>query len=137
MEVFIISGLVAIVLLLIVLLIAQNEALRKLGILFRLNNRHFDFIINVSFDYTIKSLNSITHKLIRMSEDLNAIKQTLLETKAVVTKVAADVTRLHAKVDAIEGDVPTAEEWQEVKDLAAGLKSSLQAVDDQTPEEGQ
>lgn len=66
-----------------------------------------------------------------MSTELNEIKADLVAAKEKVTKVAADVAALHAKIDAI-GDVPTAEEWAEVKALSADLNTSLQAVDDAT-----
>ena len=70
--------------------------------------------------------------LLVMSEELNEVKQTLIDTQAVVTKVSKDVDNLHAKIEEITGEVPTAEEWAEVKNLASGLKSSLIAVDEKT-----
>lgn len=69
-----------------------------------------------------------------MSQDLNEIKDQIIAANEKVTKVAADVARLHALIDSL-GDVPTAAEWTEVKQLAADLNTSLQVVDDQTPEE--
>ena len=70
--------------------------------------------------------------LLVMSEELNEVKQTLIDTQAVVTKVSKDVDNLHAKIEEITGEVPTAEEWEEVKNLASGLKSSLSTVDEKT-----
>lgn len=72
-------------------------------------------------------------KLFFMNTELQDIKDKLIAADAKVTKVAADVQRLHDLI-AAAGDIPTAAEWQEVKDLAAGLNTSLQAVDDATPE---
>lgn len=69
-----------------------------------------------------------------MNEDLNQIKSDLTEANTTLGKVKADVTLLHTKVDGIAG-LPTAEEWAEVKTLAANLKTGLQEVDDVTPEE--
>jgi len=70
----------------------------------------------------------------KMSQELDAIKAGVIAAQEKVVKVAADVTLLHAKVDAII-DVPTAEQWAEVQQLTADLNSSLQVIDDQTPEE--
>lgn len=72
-------------------------------------------------------------KLFFMSEALNEIKADLLAANEKVTKIAADVARLHAAIEAL-GDAPTPEELAEVKALSADLNTSLQAVDDQTPE---
>ncbi len=79
-------------------------------------------------------LNSIIQKLNQMSEAGEEIKQALTDAKAKVAKVADDVARLHAKIDAL-GANPTAEEVAEIKEMSADLNSSLQAVDDSTPEE--
>jgi len=76
----------------------------------------------------------ILFKLLFMSEQLDLIKADLLAANEKVTKVAADVQRLHDRIDEIGDGVPTAEEWAEVKQLSADLNASLQAVDDQTPE---
>lgn len=76
----------------------------------------------------------ITTKLNQMSLQLDELKAALVAANEKVAKVAADVTRLHEKIDAA-GDVPTAEEWAEVKTLAEDLNTSLQAVDEKTPEE--
>lgn len=71
---------------------------------------------------------------IKMSEILDAIKSDLTAAQALNTKIAADVTSLHAKIDAL-GDAPTAEQLQEVKDMSAALVSGLQATDDETADE--
>lgn len=68
-----------------------------------------------------------------MSTELDAIKADVIAANEKVTKVAADVARLHELITA-GGDVPTAEQWAEVKQLTADLNTSLQAVDDATPE---
>jgi len=80
-----------------------------------------------------QSLNSIIQKLNQMSEAGDEIKQALTDAKAKVAKVADDVARLHAKIDALSTN-PTAEEVTEIKEMSADLNSSLQAVDDSTPE---
>ena len=72
-------------------------------------------------------------KLFFMSEELNAIKADLEASKLSTEKIAADVTGLHAKIDAVVG-VPTAAEWAEVKALSGELVTSLAAVDAQTPD---
>lgn len=72
-------------------------------------------------------------KLIFMSELLDQIKADLLAANEKVTKIAADVARLHAAIEAM-GDAPTAAELAEVKALSADLNTSLQIVDDATPE---
>ena len=69
-----------------------------------------------------------------MSEELDSIKGALVSAQEKVTKVAADVASLHAKIDAI-GEMPTAEEWAEVQQLATDLNTSLQVVDDATEDE--
>lgn len=83
---------------------------------------------------TKEAINLIKRKLIIMNENLEEIKASLLAATEKVSKVSADVTLLHTKVDAIPG-MPTAEEWAEVKSIAANLNTSLQEVDDKTPEE--
>ncbi len=65
---------------------------------------------------------------------LDGIAADLLAAKEIVVKVKADVTSLHAKIDAL-GEAPTQEEIDAVKAESADLVSSLQGVDDQTPEE--
>lgn len=72
-------------------------------------------------------------KLFFMSEELNEIKAALETANTKVAAIAADVQRLH-DIIAAAGDIPTEEEWNEVKTLANGLNSALQAVDEQTPE---
>ena len=72
----------------------------------------------------------ITIKLFFMSETLNEIKADLLAANEKVTKIAADVARLHEAIEAL----PNSQELAEVKDLSAALNTSLQAVDDTTPE---
>jgi len=73
--------------------------------------------------------------LLAMSEELNGIKQLLTDTQEVVTKVSKDVDNLHQRINEISGEVPTAEEWAEVKSLAQGLKDSLVAVDEKTEDQ--
>jgi hypothetical protein len=77
----------------------------------------------------------ITIKILKMSEQLDSIKGALVSAQEKVTKIAADVALLHAKIDAIGASVPTAEQWAEVQQLATELNTSLQVVDDATPEE--
>lgn len=79
-------------------------------------------------------LNSILKNQHNMNEDLQQIKTDLQTANTSLSKVKADVTLLHSKVDGIAGQ-PTAEEWAEVKTLATNLKAGLQEVDDQTAEE--
>ncbi len=78
-------------------------------------------------------LNSIIQKLNQMSEAGEEIKQALADAQAKVSKIATDVALLHSKIDALSTN-PTADEVAEIKSLAADLNSSLQAVDDSTPE---
>lgn len=68
-----------------------------------------------------------------MGENLNAIKADLISANEKITKIAADVQRLHDAI-AAAGEVPTPEEWAEVKQISADLNTALQAVDDVTPE---
>lgn len=70
----------------------------------------------------------------KMNEDLDQIKSDLQAANTTLGKVRADVTILHTKIDAIPVQ-PTAEEWAEVKTLAANLKVGLQEVDDKTEDE--
>lgn len=74
-------------------------------------------------------------KIVLMSLEINELKQSLAEAKEKMTKVGADVTRLHQKIEEISGQLPTQEEWDEVKSLANELKTGLGAIDDATPEE--
>lgn len=67
-------------------------------------------------------------------EAIQQLKEQLIAANAKVAKVSADVDLLHTKIDALP-EAPTAEELAEVKQLAADLNTSLQAVDDKTPEE--
>lgn len=83
---------------------------------------------------TKEALFFIKNKLKIMNENLEEIKSSLLAANEKVSKVSADVTLLHTKVDAIP-NLPTAEEWAEVKAIAANLNTSLQEVDDKTAEE--
>lgn len=68
-----------------------------------------------------------------MGENLNEITAALDAANEKVTKIAADVAHLHDLINGT-GETPTAEEWQAVKDKAAELNTSLQAVDDSTPD---
>lgn len=70
-----------------------------------------------------------------MSEQLDSIKSALVSAQEKVTKIATDVALLHAKIDAIGAGVPTPDQWAEVQQLATDLNTSLQVVDDATPEE--
>lgn len=70
-----------------------------------------------------------------MNDNLAAIKQLLSDTKEVVVKVSKDVDNLHQRINEITGEVPTAEEWAEIKGLAQGLKDSIVAVDEKTEDE--
>lgn len=70
-----------------------------------------------------------------MAENLNQIKADLQAANEKADKIAADVTLLHEKIDNVEGETPTPEEWEEVKSLSSQLNSKLQGIDDQTPEE--
>jgi uncharacterized protein YfcZ (UPF0381/DUF406 family) len=72
-----------------------------------------------------------TQKLNCMSTEAQEIKQALEDAKAKVAKVAADVALLHSKIDAL----PNTTELAEIKALSAELNTSLQAVDDSTPDE--
>jgi hypothetical protein len=76
-------------------------------------------------------LTIILIKLFIMANELDAIKADVVSAKQKVEKVAADVAALHEKLDAI-GEVPTEEQWAEVKAMTAELNTSLQAVDDAT-----
>lgn len=70
-----------------------------------------------------------------MSEDLNQIKADLVAANTKADKIQTDVTLLHTKINGVPGDVPTAAEWAEVKELSSTLNSKLQGIDDQTAEE--
>lgn len=65
---------------------------------------------------------------------LEGIQADLQAAAAVVVKIKADVTALHAKIDSL-GDSPTQEEIDAVKAESAALVESLQGVDDQTEDE--
>ena len=93
----------------------------------------FNFHIHISDRETNKLLHSIIHKLNIMGENLNQIKDDLAAANEKVVKIAADVAHLHDLIDNA-GETPTAAEWQEVKDAAAALNTSLQSVDDATPD---
>lgn len=82
---------------------------------------------------TKKLLHLILKKLNQMGDNLNEITAALDAANEKVTKIAADVQRLHDLINQT-GETPTPEEWQAVKDKAAALNASLQAVDDATPE---
>ena len=90
------------------------------------------FIIEI-LQQLIQKSNSIILKQNEMNENLAAIKADLIATKDIVTNVAADVQRLHDVINGA-GGMPTQAEWDEVKGIAGDLKTSLQAVDDATPE---
>jgi ribosomal protein S15P/S13E len=80
-----------------------------------------------------QQLELLIKKISKMGENLEAIKADLTATKEIVINVAADVNRLHDLINNM-GEMPTPEEWEEVITLAAELKTSLQAVDNLTPE---
>lgn len=83
---------------------------------------------------TKEALSKILKKLDIMNEDLAQIKASLEAANVKADKIAADVTLLHTKITGT-GEVPTAEEWAEVKTLSSQLNDKLQAVDDQTADE--
>jgi len=66
-----------------------------------------------------------------MSQTAEEIKGLLVEANEKALAVAADVTGLHAKIDAL-GDAPTAEQLAEIKELATQLKNSLVETDAMT-----
>lgn len=90
------------------------------------------FIMGVGFLTGFWYAILIISKLNKMNTDLQEVKTALDAANAKVSKVAADVASLHAKIDAITAEQPTAEEWAAVKAQASDLNASLQAVDDQT-----
>lgn len=93
------------------------------------------FAIHIRDDReTKKLLHLILKKLQQMGENLNEITAQLDAANEKVTKIAADVQSLHDQINNTSGETPTPEEWQAVKDKAAALNASLQAVDDVTPE---
>ncbi len=83
--------------------------------------------INVHIHYSQIQFNQIMGKLDGIASDVAA-------AKAIVVKVKADVTALHAKIDSL-GDAPTQEEIDAIKADSASLVESLQGVDDATPDE--
>ena len=89
--------------------------------------------IHIHLHQEENKLNLIIKKLNHMGINLTEIADSLTAANDKVTKVAADVQRLHDLI-AGTGEAPTAAEWQAVKDQAAALNTSLQAVDDATPE---
>jgi hypothetical protein len=97
---------------------------------------HHHYFHGFSDDNATRLFNQILKNQHKMNEDLQQIKTDLETANTTLGKVKADVTLLHTKIDAIPGQ-PTAEEWAEVKTLAANLKTGLQEVDDQTAEETQ
>lgn len=98
----------------------------------RVDHHHYHHADNDTRD----SLHLIIQKVKKMANELEEIKADLVSANEKVTKIKADVTLLHSKVDAIPG-APTAEQWAEVKALSSQLNASLQEVDDATPEETQ
>lgn len=70
-----------------------------------------------------------------MNQDLQAIKSDLITTKEKLTKIDADVTRLYDRINSITGELPTAAEWAEVKQLAGEARSQATAIDERTAEE--
>lgn len=68
-----------------------------------------------------------------MNNDLQEIKDKLIAADLKIDKVGADVVRLHEIINA-SGELPTAEEWADVKNIATSLNDKLQVVDDQTAE---
>lgn len=100
----------------------------------RFTVEHHHYFHGTTDDVQSRLLNLILKNQQKMNQDLEQIKSDLTAANDKVAKVKADVTLLHTKVDAI-ADQPTAEEWAEVKTLSGKLNTSLQEVDDQTPEE--
>lgn len=82
-------------------------------------------------------LHFIINKLDNMptKEDYQALKDQLVSSNAKTDKVIADIQRLHAKIDSIEGEAPTPEEWNAIKDESTALNNKLQGADDLTPED--
>lgn len=78
-------------------------------------------ILGVCIFNTIK-LFTIMEDLQQIKEALQQANQIITEAAAVAAKVDADVTSLHAKIDGI-AELPTQEEWDEVKALAEGLRT--------------
>lgn len=76
----------------------------------------------------------IIQKLNIMGENLNEVKQALQDASAKADRIQADVTKLTNAIGNT-GETPTAEEWAEVKTLAADLNTKLQGIDDQTAED--
>lgn len=92
-------------------------------------------LINFTIRSDQKILKFILKKLNLMGDQLNEISAKLDEANTKVTKIAADVASLHDLINnGSTGETPTPAEWQAVKDKAAALNDSLQAVDDSTPD---
>lgn len=66
-----------------------------------------------------------------MSETGKSVIELLKEAKGTLVNVASDVSRLHAKIDAL----PDSPEMAEIKQLASELNDSLKNVDAATPED--
>lgn len=92
---------------------------------FRTEKKYYISPDEEKLNYIIKTLN-------KMGKNIDEIKQGLADATAKVEKVAADVQRLHDTI--ANADVPTQAEWDEIKASVATLNSSLQTVDDTTPE---
>lgn len=89
---------------------------------------HFILVVTI-----IGLLILILLKLSKMGQELDAINAKLDSANEKVAKVAADVAHLHTLI-AGTGETPTPAEWAAVKEKADALNTSLQAVDDATPE---
>lgn len=90
--------------------------------------------IHVHVHYDDCKLDSILKKLNTMGDNLNEIKAALVAADAKADKIQSDVTKLTNAIGNT-GETPTAEEWAEVKLIAADLNLKLQGIDDQTEDE--
>lgn len=72
-------------------------------------------------------------KLFKMSPELEEIKANLIKSNELTAAIKADVAKLDGTISQL-GNAPSVEELQQVKQLSADLVSSLQSVDDLTPD---
>jgi predicted nuclease with TOPRIM domain len=70
-----------------------------------------------------------------MANELDEIKAGLDAANAKVDKIRTEVASLHDTINSGNGDAPTPEQWQEVKDKVGALNTKLQEVDDQTEDQ--
>jgi uncharacterized membrane protein len=85
------------------------------------------YLFGIFKNFSQKQFKLIMGKLDGIGADLQA-------AKTLVVKVKADVTSLHAKIDALPEN-PTQAEIDALKADSADLVASLQGVDDQTEDE--